>query len=443
MARSRQKTTKDQASRLRAHKIRLSPTSSQVSYFVRCAGTARYSFNWSLTYSDAFYREHGKSISDYDLKNVWNAHRKAKVPWTYEVTKWAAESGVLNFCAARLNWFRDLKKQKKSPGLKQQCARRPRLKSKKRSKKTFTLYEFKCSGHELVVPKLGAVKMTEAVRFPGKIKSVTLSEQGGHWFASFLIELPEDYVYPHRCETQAVVGIDLGLQFLATLSTEGKLDNPKFYRRCEQKLKKLHQALSRTMKGSRNQEKARRRLNTQYARLGNLRSDHLHQMTTPIVRRYRFIGVEDLYIAGMLQSHSLARALSDASFCEIRRQLEYKAGWAGCHVVVADRFFPSSKLCSTCGHKNDELKLSDREWRCTQCGSHHDREINAARNLEAVARKYVADGQSDTKNACVTDGSETNTIGVVDVSLEGRESFKQSARTQETFRDVSSLEETL
>ncbi len=386
---------------LRAHKIRLCPAALQVTYFQRAAGTARCSYNWCLNVSQAYFILNGEMLSDYDLKKVWNAHRKALLPWTYEVTKHAGDSGVLSFCVARANWLRDLKKRKAN--LRHAVHfHKPRLKTKRRSKKSFTLYEVGKNGlhvedDRLIIPKLGPVRLTEHLRFPGKIKQITISEQGGHWFASFLIELSEDYVYPHRCETQAVVGIDLGLNAQLTLSTGEKLSNPKFYRRYERKLKRAHRTLSRKKKGSRNSNKARQQLNKQYARLGDLRTDHLHQLTTPLVRQFLWIGIEDLAVANLMKNHLLARALVDASFGEIRRQLQYKTEWAESHLVVADRFYPSSKLCSVCSYKNDTLRLSDREWTCPRCGTHHDRDVNASRNLESVAR-----GSRDTLNACVT-----------------------------------------
>ena len=380
----------------RAHRIRLCSTTAVRAYFNRAAGTARYAHNWCLNLADAYFRLNGETLSDFDLKRLWNTHRKNALPWTYEVTKHAGDSGIDYYCAARKNWFNSLKKRKTNPKLTLHF-RRPKLKTKRRSKKSFTLYEVVVDDVTLNVPKLGPVRMTERVRFPGKIKYVTISEQGGHWFASFLVELSEDYIYPHRCETQAVVGIDLGLNTQLTLSTGEKLSNPKFYRQHERKLKRVHRALSRKQKGSRNREKARQHLNEAYAHLSDLRLDHVHQMTTGAVRQFLWIGVEDLAVANMVKNHLLARALADASFGEIRRQLQYKTEWAGSHLVVADRFYPSSKLCSVCGYKHDALKLKDREWTCPQCGTRHDRDVNAARNLESVAR-----GSRDTLNACVT-----------------------------------------
>jgi putative transposase len=251
-----------------------------------------------------------------------------------------------------------------------------------------------------VIPKYGAVRLAKELRFPGNIQNVTISEQGGQWFASFQVELSEDYVYPHRCETQAVVGIDLGLNAHLTLVSndlEDKVPNPKFYRRFERKLKQAQRALSRKQKGSRNREKAKQLLANCHQRLARHRANHLHHTTAKIVEMFRWIGVEDLAVANLMKNHSLARALADASFGEIRRQLTYKAEWAGGHVAVADRFFASSKICSTCGHKHSVLKLQDRTWTCPVCGATHDRDVNAARNLEKVAR-----GLRDTQNACVT-----------------------------------------
>ena len=391
----------------RAHKIRLLPIVADQIYFGRAAGTARYAHNWCFNVATAYYSLSGEPLSDFHLRKLWNAHRKLLLPWTYEITKHAGDSGVDHFCAARANWFRDLKKRRANPRHKLHFGR-PKLKTKRRSKKSFTLHGVGQNGlrieeDRLIVPKHGSVRMTERIRFPGKIKHVTISEQGGHWFASFLIELSEDYVYPHSCDTQAVVGIDLGLNAQLALSTGKKLSNPKFYRRHERKLKRAHRALSRKQRGSRNREKIKQRLNTTYARLTNLRTDHVHQLTTKeVISKFLWIGVEDLAVANLMKNHSLAAALADASFGEIRRQLQYKTEWAGSHLVVAGRFYPSSKLCSVCGYKHDALKLSDREWTCPRCGALHDRDINAAQNLELVAR-----GSRDTLNACVTALPET------------------------------------
>ena len=206
-----------------------------------------------------------------------------------------------------------------------------------------------------------------------------------------------------------MVGVDLGLNAHATLSTGEKRDNPKLYRRFERKLKKAHRALSRKQKGSANREKAQRQLSDVYTDWRNCRADHLHQMTTRISREHRYIGMEDLAVANMMKNHSLARALADASFGEIYRQLVYKTEWAGSYLALADRFYPSSKLCSVCGYKHDALKQSDREWTCPSCGTLHDRDINAAHNLEKVAR-----GLRDTLNACVTALSETTKSGVAE-----------------------------
>lgn len=424
-------------SMLRAHKIRLIKNGPQVTYCARAAGTARYAHNWCLNVDDAYYSFNGERLSDYDLRKLWNTHRKALLPWTYEVTKHAGDSGVDHYCAARKNWFGSLKKRKKNP--KQALHfRKPKLKTKRRSKKSFTLYgtDFRVEDQRLILPKLGSVRMTERVRFHGRITSVTISEQGGHWYASFLVELSEDYVYPHRCETQAVVGIDVGLNAHLTLSTGEKEPNPKLYRRHARKIKKAQRALSRKQKGSRNRDKACHRLNAEYVRLGSHRIDHLHQMTTRVVKRFRFIGLEDLAVMNMMKNHSLAAALADARFGEIRRQLQYKAEWAGCLFTFADRFYASSKLCSVCGHKHDALKLSDREWTCPQCGTHHDRDINAARNLETLAR-----GLRESLNACVTVSSETTMSGVaVRQSLASKDA-RAAVPIQECFASLTSVSE--
>jgi putative transposase len=198
------------------------------------------------------------------------------------------------------------------------------------------------------------------------------------------------------------VGIDLGVSKLATLST-GKVEpGPKALRSLLARLRRLSRALARKVKGSRNRLKAKLKLARLHARIGNLRRDSLHQLSTDITRRFHTIGIEDLNVKGMLGNRHLARAIADMGFYELRRQLEYKAAWRGGQVVVADRWYPSSKLCSCCGYQLESLALGVRQWTCPGCGAEHDRDVNAARNLEhyAVRSTAAACGGAGAGPAC-------------------------------------------
>jgi putative transposase len=192
--------------------------------------------------------------------------------------------------------------------------------------------------------------------------------------------------------------VDLGIKTLATLSTGETFEGPKALRTLLMRLRRLSRALSRKVKGSRNRAKAKLKLAKLHARIANIRRDSLHQLSTSITRRFHTIGIEDLNVKGMLGNRHLARAIADMGFYELRRQLEYKAAWHGGQIVLVDRWFPSSKLCSGCGYRMDELGLDVRQWTCPGCGASHDRDLNAAINLGNMA-------VSSTASACGGEGA--------------------------------------
>ncbi|WP_307727638.1 RNA-guided endonuclease TnpB family protein [Massilia sp. ZL223] len=185
---------------------------------------------------------------------------------------------------------------------------------------------------------------------------------------------------------------------MAPLSTGEKFEGPKALRTLLPRLRRLSRSLSRKVKGSRNRAKAKLELARLHARIGNIRRDSLHQLSTNITRRFRTIGIEDLNVKGMLANGRLARAISDMGFYELRRQLEYKAAWCGGQVVVAGRWYPSSKLCSSCGYRLEALSLAIRYWACPDCGMAHERDVNAAINLKHIA-------VSSTVTACGGEGA--------------------------------------
>lgn len=273
----------------------------------------------------------------------------------------------------------------------------PKFKSKKNGLGSFRLYECIHVYEKIIkLPRLGLVRLKESSYLPMedvKIISATVSEKTGRWFVSLLVE--QEIMDPVPDPDKPVVGVDLGITNLVVLSDGTVYPNPKAYRRHYRKLIHLHRAVSRKSKGSKNQKKAICALAKIYKRVADIRNNTLHQITTHLAKTKSVIGIEDLRVRGMLRNHHLAGAIADVGMAEFRRQLEYKTKWYGSRLVVAPRFYSSSKTCNVCGSMNENLKLADREWLCFVCGTIHDRDTNAAINLRDVAARWA-----DTQNAC-------------------------------------------
>src|SRR5437660_6206683 len=265
----------------------------------------------------------------------------------------------------------------------------PRFKSKKRDKLSFYLAndKFAVDGQTIRIPKLGAVNMTEALRFQGKIMSAVISSRAGWWFVSISVEVE------HEVPTHSgrAVGIDLGIKTLATCSDGVVFENQKHYRRGLGRIKGLSKGLSRKGEGSQNWWKNTKKLAKAHYRVACQRQDTLHKFSTHVTRTHALIGLEDLNTKGMLANHCLAQAVSDASFFEVKRQLLYKAEQYGSSVQLVDRWYASSKTCSGCGWVNEDLTLAEREFICHDCGLSIDRDLNAARNIQAEALRLVTD----------------------------------------------------
>jgi putative transposase len=221
--------------------------------------------------------------------------------------------------------------------------------------------------------------MRESLRFcRGKLQRATISREAGRWFIAIVVEMKDKHVESPKGEP---VGVDLGLKTFATLSTGEKIEAPKPLAIAIRRLRRLSKQHSRKKLGSNNRRKAARRLAVFHRKVKNIRKDFIHKFTTRLTRTHRQICIEDLNVSGMLKNHKLSRAIFDVSWSETRRQFEYKGRLRNCEIVVRDRFYASSKLCSVCGHKLDVLPLSVREWDCPSCGTHHDRDQNASQNL--------------------------------------------------------------
>nr|WP_245175817.1 MULTISPECIES: transposase [unclassified Cupriavidus] len=373
-----------------AHRIALDPNNAQATYLARAAGTARFAYNWALAGWKRQYEAWKADAShprpsQHLLRRQLNAIKREQFPWMLEVTKNAPQMAIIQLGQAFQNFFAGR-------------ARYPRFRKKGvHDRFTLTNDQFSLDGSRIRIPNLGWVRMRESLRFAGKILSATVSRVADRWFVSIAVDSPNSSHLP-KAENQGAVGVDLGVTALATLSTGEKVTGPKAHKALLQRLRGLSRSLSRKQKGSANRRKAKGRLAKLHARIAAIRSDALHQLTTDLTRRFHTIGIEDLNVRGMLGNRHLARSIADMSFFEFRRQLEYKAAMRGSQVVVADRFFASSKTCSACGHKLDELALSIRQWSCPTCGTTHDRDVNAAINLKFMA-------VSSTVSACGEEGA--------------------------------------
>lgn len=379
-----------------AHKIALNPNNVQATYFARAAGTARFAYNWALV---EWQRQYEASKTDASLpkpsqmalRRQLNSIKREQFPWMLEVTKNAPQMAIIQLGDAFKNFFAGR-------------AKYPQFRKKGvHDRFTLTNDQFSIDGCRIRIPNLGWVRMRETLRFAGKIMSATISRVADRWFVSLTVDTPDSSHLP-KAENQGAAGVDLGVSTLATLSTGEVIDGPKAHKVLLARLQRLSRSLSRKQKGSANRRRAKGKLAKLHARIAAIRSDALHQLTTNLTRRFHTIGIEDLNVRGMARNRHLARSIADMGFFELRRQLEYKAAMRGGRVVVVERFYPSSKTCSDCGHKLGELPLSVREWTCPGCGVLHDRDVNAAINLKnmAVSSTVSACGEEGAGSGCKT-----------------------------------------
>jgi len=373
---------------LAAHRIRLDPNNTQSTYLARAAGIARFAYNWALSEWQKQYEACKADPmlprpSEAALRRQLNSIKREHYPWMLVVTKNAPQMAIVQLGRAFENFFAGR-------------ARYPRFRRKGQDDRfTLTNEQFRIEGRYIRIPKLGWVRMREALRFAGKVVSASVARVADRWYASITVDTSDPPVPP--ADNQGAVGVDLGITALATLSTGETFQGPKALRTLLTRLRRLSRALARKVKGSRNRVRAKLRLARLHARIANIRRDSLHKLSTSITRRFHTIGIEDLNVKGMLGNRHLARAIADMGFYELRRQLEYKATWRGGHFVLVDRWFPSSKLCSCCAYRLESLGLNMRHWTCPGCGSLNDRDVNAAINLRNVA-------VSSTASACGGDG---------------------------------------
>jgi putative transposase len=358
-------------------KTKLKLNLAQKFLMAKHAGIARFTYNWGLATWKNLY-ESGLKPNKYILKKFFNNHVKPELTWIKEkgicqkITQYAFD----NLGTAFDNFFKGKSQY-------------PKFK-KKNKHDSFTIdaggKPIPVRGTSLKLPTIGWVKTYESLPYT-TCKSLTISRVADDWFVAYAYEKQTE-VTPKQHQ---VVGVDLGVKVLATLSTGIVFPNPQHYRRHLAKLQKLSRAYARTQKGSKNRNQKRIKLASHHARVANTRKDALHKITTYLSKNHATIVVEDLNVSGMVKNEKLAQSISDCGFHEFRRQLEYKCEKFGSELIISDRWFASSKTCSNCGCKKDNLTLSDRIFNCNNCGFSTDRDFNAAINLSrwASARKPI------------------------------------------------------
>jgi len=412
-------------------KVALDPTPKQERILRSNVGAARFAFNWGLARIKANMdqREAEKTygLSDenlipyvgwsfYSLKKDWNAVKNEVAPWWKQNSKDIYETGLERLAKALNVWRNSKIGKRKGPSIGFPKFRSinnspPSVRFTSNRSKNCKLKNTivpRCEDGCVVLPKLRKVKLHEnpTNRMVGaRILNATVKFERGRWFVSFCVE--QDIQRLKATKQDCIVGIDLGIKTLAVLSDGIEFANPKYLDKSLKKIKHLSRTMSRRkgpdkrthQKASNRYKVAKKQLAKQHAKVYYQRQDSTHKMTTEIVRKYGTIVIEDLAVSNMMKNHNLAKSIQDASWSEIRRQLEYKTQWNGSTLIVADRWFPSSKTCSGCGEVRTKLLLSERTYVCTNCGLILDRDLNAALNLEQYGTKIqVAESGSETLN---------------------------------------------
>jgi len=374
----------------RAYKTELDPNDKQRTMAGRCCGAARYVYNWGLAEWKRGY-EAGEKPSRYKLCKHFNSVKDDVCPWVREIPYAVTEAAFCNLGSAFQHFFRRVKNKEKEAGY-------PKFKKRGRDS-SFQLKGTRVETNRVRLTGIGWVKLKERWYIPTTNDGTkfgtyaTISERAGCWYISVPVE--EEIPDPVN-DSALVIGVDFGLKTLAVCSDGTTYENPHILREAQRKLGRLQRELARRTEGGSNWRKTKVEIQRQYARIANIRQHVLHSVSHDIVvnKHPSTVVIENLNVSGMMSNHHLARAIADVGFCELRRQIEYKAGWHGVEVVVADRWFPSSKTCSRCGCIKSDLTLSDRVFKCRDCGLEIDRDYNAACNLAAI-------GKAETQPDCL------------------------------------------
>jgi putative transposase len=381
---------------LKAYKYRLYPTKEQESQIIKHFGACRFVYNWGLEQKEKTYENTGKRISRWDLQKIISHALKHEHEWLREVNSQSLISSLIHLEAAYSNFFckseKRLNNQHKTEDRKPGY---PRFKSKNNP-----IQSFQCPQHVAVffdrntvkLPKLGEVKAVFHREFEGKVKTCTVSRTSTNkYYISILVdngsELPEKQAF----DETTTIGVDVGIKDFAILSNGSKIENPKYLKNSMQRLKVLQRRLSKKKKGSSNWNRLKRQVAKLHEKISNQRNDFQHKLSRKLILENQAVALENLNVKGMVKNHHLAQSITDAAWSSFVLKLEYKAEWYGKTILRIGRFEASSKICNVCGHKNMELQLQDREWKCPVCNTLHDRDTNAALNIKSFALRDLFD----------------------------------------------------
>lgn len=365
----------------RAYKYRFYPTPEQAEQLARTFGCVRYVYNRALAERSRAWTQEQRRVTQADTSKMLTSWKQGpETAWLTEPSKGPLQAALRHLQDA---FNRFWTKQTGYPKFKK--------KGKTRDSATYFRNCFTYRNGQIKLAKQSEplnIRWSRPLPEGADPSSVTVSrDSAGRYHISILVD---DTITPHP-PTETTVGIDAGITTLYTLSTGEKIANPRHEKKDREKLARAQRQLSKKEKGSKNRNKARRKVARIHARIADRRRDHLHKLSTRLVRENQVIAIEDLSVRNMVKNHSLARAISDASWAQFRTMLEYKADWYGRDVVAIDRFYPSSKTCSACGRIVESLPLNIRDWEC-ECGAAHDRDVNAAKNILAVGLAVSACG---------------------------------------------------
>jgi putative transposase len=366
----------------RAYKYRFYPAPEQADLLNRTFGSVRYVYNRALAERSRAWTQDQHRVTFAEtcrMLTTWKAD--PDTAWLYEVSNVALQQGLQHLQNAYVNFWG---KRAKYPAFKSR--------HKSRASATFTTSGFRYRDGQIWLAKMDDpldIRWSRPLPEGSEPSTVTVGrDAAGRWHISILVECPVETLP----SSDSTVGIDAGITSLVTLSTGEKIANPKHERRDRTRLAKAQRRLAKKQKGSANRARAKVKVARVYARITDRRTDFLHKLSTRIIRENQTVIIEDLSVRNMVRNHSLARAISDASWSELRRQLEYKADWYGRTVVPVDRWYPSSKTCSACGVIAAKMPLNIREWACAACGVLHDRDVNAAKTIKAAGLAVLACG---------------------------------------------------
>ena len=356
----------------KSYKYRIYPSKQQKELIAKTFGCCRFVYNQSLSLKIDKYKNENISLGKIDLNNYCNRVLKKEYEWLKEVDKYSLTNSIYNMDSAYQKFF------KEHSGY-------PKFKTKRDNKRSYKTnlsgrnIEVSFEDNKIKLPKLKWIKAKVHRKFIGKIKSATVSQNpSGKYFVSILVETEHTPME----STNNVIGIDLGIKDLLITSKGEKFENIRTIKKYEDKLAKAQRKLSHKEKGSKNWNKQRIKVARIYEKIHNIRIDNLHKISHQLISENQVIVSENLSVSNMMKNHNLAKAISDCGWYELTRQLTYKADWNGRQYIKIGRFVPSSQTCNCCGFINVETKdLSVREWTCPECGVHHDRDINAAKNI--------------------------------------------------------------